>query len=80
MLNIMYFSFNKVKRKAEEEKLAEVMAGKVELAIVKTLLLHMPELVCSKVTTKSATCMGLPFPLSSGSSFEELCSEYCDLN
>ena len=27
------FSFNKVKRKAEEEKLAEVMAGNAELGL-----------------------------------------------
>ena len=31
------FSFNKVKRKAEEEKLAEVMAGNAELGLSNSL-------------------------------------------
>ena len=37
------FSFNKVKRKAEEEKLAEVMAGNVELGLSNSLFCLMAQ-------------------------------------
>ena len=37
------FSFNKVKRKAEEEKLAEVMAGNAELGLSNSLFCLMAQ-------------------------------------
>ena len=37
------FSFNKVKRKAEEEKLAEVMAGNAELGLNNSLFCLMAQ-------------------------------------
>ena len=41
------FSFNKVKRKAEEEKLAEVMAGNAELGLDYSLFCVMAQLTPS---------------------------------